>query len=141
LFWVLVAHIGIPLTVGFTFLLLAYATGPADANGCEVAAEIALDLTILSIGAVGAVFENAQLQKMFADKSEYALASISLIVVNLFFSAIVIVLRKRIYTRKLSTTINRVSAALALFFGSLTIVCIISLIVHGYHVQAIAPPK
>jgi hypothetical protein len=138
---VLVAHIGIPLTVGFTFLLLAYATGPANASGCEVAAEIALDLTILSIGAVGGVFENVQLQKMFPDKSEYALASISLIVVNLFLSAIVIVLRKRIYTRQLSIAANRISAGCALFCGSLTIVCIISLIVHGYHVQAIATSK
>ena len=39
LVWVLVAHIGIPLTVGFTFLLLAYADGSRQCervrSGCR----------------------------------------------------------------------------------------------------------
>lgn len=132
----LAAHIFIPLIIGLAFMVLSYATGPAI-TWSQVAAETGLDLAILSIGATGAVFENARLIQMFKNDGNAMLAGIGVMALNLLFSAFVIVLRKRIYETKPGTGHPRSCGFLALLCGALTVVSISTIVVAAYRVRAV----
>jgi hypothetical protein len=88
--WFLLAHIGLPLLFGIAFIIFSAAVDPR-ADGWDVLVETALDLTILSLGATGAIFDNQRVEQAFGSNS--ALVAIAMIAVNLVFSAIIVMAR------------------------------------------------
>ncbi|HEX4378455.1 MAG TPA: hypothetical protein VH022_00340 [Candidatus Acidoferrum sp.] len=88
--WFLLAHIGLPLLFGTAFIIFSAAVDPR-ADGWDVLVETALDLTILSLGATGAIFDNLRVEQAFGSNS--ALVAIAMIAVNLIFSAIIVMAR------------------------------------------------
>ncbi len=79
--------------------------------------ECALDLSILSLGATGAVFDNAKVTQVFGLNA--ALLAIALIAVNLVFSSI-IVMAKAHAIRK-HTHFSLTSGILTLSLGAFTL--------------------
>ena len=88
--WFLLAHIGLPLLFGIAFIIFSAAVDPR-ADGWDVLVETALDLTILSLGATGAIFDNQRVEQAFGSNS--ALVAIAMIAVSLIFSAIIVMAR------------------------------------------------
>jgi hypothetical protein len=91
--WFLLAHIGLPLFFGLAFVIFSAAVSPTM-PGWDVLVETAQDLTILSLGATGAIFDNARVEQAFGSNS--ALVAISVIAVNLIFSSVIVFARSRI---------------------------------------------
>jgi hypothetical protein len=114
--WFLLAHIGLPLGFGIAFVIFSAATAP-DSEGWDVIAEAALDLTILSLGATGAVFDNPRVEQAFgANSAEVAMAMIA---ANLILSAIIVFARARVARRREHFTLT--GAILTVFLGVLTL--------------------
>jgi hypothetical protein len=114
--WFLLAHIGLPLGFGIAFVIFSAATGPGS-DGWDVLAETALDLTILSLGAAGAVFDNPRVEQAFGSNS--AEVAITMIAVNLILSAIIVLVRARVVRRKAHFTFW--GGIIVVFLGALTL--------------------
>jgi hypothetical protein len=80
----------LPLLFGIAFIIFSAAVDPR-ADGWDVLVETALDLTILSLGATGAIFDNQRVEQAFGPNS--ALVAIAMIAVNLVFSAVIVMAR------------------------------------------------
>ena len=114
--WFLLAHIGLPLLFGVAFIIFSAAVNPRT-DGWDVLVETALDLTILSLGATGAIFDNQRVEQAFGSNS--ALVAISMIAVNLIISA-VIVMARAIAIRK-GEHFSFLGGIMVLFLGLLTL--------------------
>jgi hypothetical protein len=110
--WFLLAHIGLPLFFGTAFVIFSAAVLPS-LGGWDVLAETAQDLAILSLGATGAIFDNAQVEGAFGSNS--ALVAISVIAVNLVFSAMIVFARSRVI--KAGKHFGLTGGILVLFLG------------------------
>jgi hypothetical protein len=88
--WFLLAHIGLPLLFGIAFIIFSAAVDPR-ADGWDVLVETALDLSILSLGATGAIFDNQRVEQAFGSNS--ALVAIAMIAVTLVFAAVIVMAR------------------------------------------------
>jgi hypothetical protein len=75
MWWFILAHIGLPVGFGIVFIIISAATGRRS-DEWDVLAETALDLTILSLGATGAVFENPQVARAFGAESAIVAATV-----------------------------------------------------------------
>jgi hypothetical protein len=114
--WYLLAHIGLPLGFGVAFVIFSAATGPSREDW-DVLADAAQDLTILSLGATGAVFDNPRVEQAFGSNSvQLALAMVA---VNLILSATVVLARARVARRYAHFTFW--SAIIVLFLGALSL--------------------
>ena len=111
--WVLLAHIGLPLLFGIGFVIINAAIEPRSGNW-DVLAKTALDLTILSLGATGAIFDNARVEQAFGANS--VLVAIAVIGVD-FILAAVIVAMKSSNIRK-AANFSLAGGILVLFVGS-----------------------
>lgn len=125
--WSLLAHIGLPLAFGIAFLIFSAAVLAAVA-GWGVLVETAQDLAILGLGATGAIFDNVKVEQAFGANS--ALLAISVIAVNLIFSAIIVFMRAA--GIKENTAFSFRSGIIALFFGFMTLVLTASVLVWAY---------
>jgi hypothetical protein len=114
--WFLLAHIGLPLLFGVAFIIFSAAVNPRT-DGWDVLVETALDLTILSLGATGAIFDNQRVEQAFGSNS--ALVAISMIAVNLIISS-VIVMARAIAVRE-SKHFSFLGGIMVLFLGLLTL--------------------
>ena len=114
--WFLLAHIGLPLAFGIAFVIFSAATGPGS-DGWDVFAETALDLTILSLGATGAVFDNPRVEQAFGTNS--AEVAMTMIAIYLILSALIVLLRARVVRSRRHFTFW--SGIMVLFLGALTL--------------------
>jgi hypothetical protein len=114
--WFLLAHIGLPLLFGIAFVIFSAAVNPRT-DGWDVLVETALDLTILSLGATGAIFDNSKVSQVFGPNA--ALVAILVIAVNLIFSSIIVMARAKAIQN--ATHFKFLGGILALFLGVLTL--------------------
>ena len=87
----LLAHIGIPFVAGIILLLVVAATEkePIAWSNCN---DIALDLTILSIGANGGIFVNPTLIKHWGDRTP--VYGILVVLLDLLFAGVLVYIRR-----------------------------------------------
>ncbi len=125
--WFLLAHIGLPLFFGAAFVIFSAAVSPSLA-GWDVLVETAQDLTILSLGATGAIFDNARVEQAFGSNS--ALVAIGVIAINLIFSAVIV------FARAAAIKENRhfsfIGGMMVLFVGFLTLGLTAGVLVWAY---------
>jgi hypothetical protein len=114
--WFILAHIGLPVGFGIVFVIISAATGPRS-DEWDVLAETALDLTILSLGATGAVFENPQVERAFGTESGVVAATV--IVVNLILFSLIVLTRAIVVRRNQHFTFWR--GIMVMFLGALTL--------------------
>jgi hypothetical protein len=125
--WFLLAHIGLPLFFGTAFVIFSAAVSPA-LDGWDILVETAQDLAILSLGATGAIFDNAQVEHAFGPNS--ALLAISVVAVDLIFSAIIVFARSR--ALRANSHFSFWSGILVLFLGVLTLAGTAGVLVWSY---------
>jgi len=125
--WFLLAHIGLPLLFGVAFVIFSAAVTPSSA-GWDVLAETAQDLTILGLGATGAIFDNARVEQSFGSNS--AAVAIAIIAVNLIFSALIVLARATAI--KGNTHFSLFRGILVLFVGVLTLGITTGVLVWAY---------
>ena len=82
----------------------------------------------MGLGATGAIFDNVKVEQAFGANS--ALLAISVIAVNLIFSAIIVFMRAA--GIKENTAFSLRSGIIALFFGFMTLVLTASVLVWAY---------
>jgi hypothetical protein len=114
--WFLLAHMGLPVGFGLVFLIFSAATARDD-DGWDVLAEAALDLTILALGATGAVFDNSQVEKAFG--SNAAEVAMAVIAINLVLSAVIVFIKSRIVRRHAHFDLR--SGIIVMFVGVLAV--------------------
>ena len=114
--WFLLAHIGLPLFFGLAFVIFSAAVSPST-PGWDLLVETAQDLTILSLGATGAIFDNARVEQAFGSNS--ALVAISVIAVNLVFSSVIVFARSLVVKEGRHFTFA--GGIILLFLGFLTL--------------------
>ena len=114
--WLLLAHIGIPVFFGIAFLIFSSAVLPS-VEGWESLNETAQDLTILSLGATGAIFDNLRVQEAFG--SNAALVAVAVIAINLILAATIVLIRSHAIRRGKTVTLAR--GIMTLFLGVLTL--------------------
>lgn len=112
--WFLLAHIGLPLFFGTAFVIFSAAASPS-VLGWDILVETAQDLAILSLGATGAIFDNARVEQAFGSNS--ALLVISLIAIELIFSSIIVFARAKVARESQSLA----GGTMVLFLGFLTL--------------------
>jgi hypothetical protein len=114
--WFILAHIGLPVGFGVVFVIISAATAPRS-DEWDVLAETALDFTILSLGATGAVFENPQVARAFGTES--AIVAATVIVVNLILFSLIVLARAIVVRRNGHFKFWR--GILVMFLGVLTL--------------------
>jgi len=125
--WLLLAHIGLPLFFGTAFVIFSAAVSPS-VEGWDVLVDTAQDLTILGLGATGAIFDNSKVEQAFGANS--ALVAITVIAINLVFSALIVLFRARaIRNQKHFTFWNGI---MMLFLGLLTLTVTAGVLVFAY---------
>jgi hypothetical protein len=97
-------------------------------GGWDVLVETAQDLAILSLGATGAIFDNARVEQAFGPNS--ALLAISVIAVNLIFSALIVFARAKAI--KEAKHFSFFGGILVLFLGFLALGCTAGVLVWAY---------
>jgi hypothetical protein len=109
----LLAHLGIPFLAGLVFLFMTAAsdTHPLSLDSCN---DVALDFTILSIGANGAIFLNPRLVAHWKELT--GVYGIVVVLVNLFLASFLVYRRR---WRQGPTTTWQ--AYVDLFFGVLAL--------------------
>ncbi len=125
--WFLLAHIGLPLFFGTAFIIFSAAVLPSM-DGWDVLVETAQDLAILSLGATGAIFDNARVEQAFGPNS--ALLAISVVAVNLIFSAIIVFARAKAI--KGNEHFSFFGGIIVLFLGFLALGCTAGVLVWSY---------
>ena len=123
--WVLLAHIGVPFLFGLSFVGFSAFASKGNPTW-DLAAESALDLAILSIGATGALFENARLLATFQAQS--ALVAVTVIAINFLLTAAIVGVR-RFALPGVKTGMT------CLILGGLTIGVIAGVVMLGYKQQ------
>src|SRR5580704_3007254 len=124
---VILAHLGIPLFFGIAFVIFTSAVA-APAEGWENLLETALDLTILSLGATGAIFDNAKVAQTFGQNS--ALLAVTVIAVDLIAGAILVLIRARAVRRQIPVPFR--NAIIGLSLGAVTLFAPVAVIVWSY---------
>jgi hypothetical protein len=107
---------GLPVAFGLVFLIFSAATAQDD-DGWDLLAEAALDLTILGLGATGAVFDNPRVEHAFG--SNAAEVAMAVIAIDLILSAIIVFIKARIVRRH--AHFNLRSGIIVMFLGVLAI--------------------
>lgn len=125
--WFLPAHIGLPMFFGIAFIIFSAAV-MLSVDGWEVLVETAQDLTILSLGATGAIFDNPRVELAFGSNS--ALVAIAVIAVNLIVSAVVVFIRARATRR--AAPVSFAGGIITLFVAALTLGVPVLVIVWAY---------
>jgi hypothetical protein len=125
--WFLLAHVGLPFFFGAAFVIFSAAVSPVVA-GWDVLVEAAQDLAILSLGATGAVFDNARVEQAFGANS--ALVAITLVAVELIFSAIIVFIKARAIRGGRHFSFS--GGIMVLFLGFLTLAVMASVLVWAY---------
>jgi hypothetical protein len=93
--------------------------------------ETALDLAILGIGATAAIFENPTIVAAFKEHS--AEVGIGVIAVDLFFSALIVLIRRYIFP---DTTRKLIWGIAAMTLGVCAILATSSVLAYSYRVAA-----
>jgi hypothetical protein len=125
--WVILAHLGIPVFFGVAFLIFTIAVAPPS-EGWETLLDASLDLTILSLGATGAIFDNAKVAQTFGANS--ALVAVTVIAVDLIAASILVLIRAR--TMRSHVPVSGWHGIIALFIGMVTLLAPIAVIVWSY---------
>ena len=124
----LLAHLGIPFLAGLVFLFMTAAsdTHPLSRESCN---DVALDFTILSIGANGAIFLNPRLVTHWKELT--GVYGIVVVLVNLLLASFLVYRRR---WRQEPTT--WVQAYVDLFFGILALTVTTMVFYVGYNGSA-----
>jgi hypothetical protein len=124
----LLAHLGIPFLAGLVFLFMTAAsdTHPLSLESCN---DVALDFTILSIGANGAIFLNPRLITHWKDLA--GVYGILVVLVNLLLASFLVYRRR---WRQEPTT--NLQAYIDLFFGVLALTVTTMVFYVGYNGSA-----
>ncbi len=125
--WLILAHLGIPVLFGVAFLIIIIAVTP-PAEGWEKLLEAALDLTILSLGATGAIFDNERVAQAFGANS--ALVAVTVIAADLIAASILVLIRAR--TTRSQEPVSVSHGIIALFLGMITLLAPVGVIVWSY---------
>jgi hypothetical protein len=114
--WVILAHLGIPLLFAIAFVIFSEAVTPPT-NDWQNLLESALDLTILSLGATGAIFDNGKVEQTFGSNS--ALLAVTVIAIDLIAAATLVLIRARTLRGQLHVSL--LGGIIALSLGTLTL--------------------
>lgn len=116
--WLLLSHIGLPALFGLAFVVFSMlpTQGPLT---WEMAIEIGLDLAILSIGAIGALFGNPLLVGAYGGEHAVLLA-LAVLGINFILSGILLFMKRH----AIEHDIGRGIGTAALIIGALTIIVV-----------------
>jgi hypothetical protein len=116
--WLLLSHIGLPALFGLAFVVFSMlpTRGPLT---WHMAIEIGLDLAILSIGAIGALFGNPILVGAYGGEHAVLLA-LAVLGVNFVLSGILLFMKRH----ALDHEIGREIGTAALIIGALTVIVV-----------------
>jgi hypothetical protein len=139
MFWALLAHIVVPgiVVLSFAGFSLAARRTPITWN---YAIDIAVDLTILAIGATGALFVDPKLIGAFGQNN--ALVALTVMVINIGLASILMLFRRRVCIGDEATPPNPVSpriGLLALFIGVMALFVVGSVVAWSYLRPPISP--
>ena len=121
------AHIGLPLLFGIGFVIINAAVEPRS-DDWDVLVKTALDLAILSLGATGAIFDNARVEQAFGTNS--ILVAIAIIGADFVLAAIIVAVRSA-YIRK-AAHFSFIGGILVLSVGSLTLGMTVGVLAWAY---------
>ena len=132
MFWALLAHIVVPgmVILSFAGFSLAARRTPITWN---YAIDLAVDLTILAIGATGALFVDPRLIATFGQNN--ALVALGVMVTNICLASVLMLFRRRVCIGDEATPPNPVSPRLgiaALFIGVMALFVVGSIVAWSY---------
>jgi hypothetical protein len=131
MFWVLLAHIGIPFIFGLVFMLFSIMSSPTPPSWA-VALDTAFDLAILGIGATAAIFENPIVVAAFREHA--AEVGIIVIAVDSLFFALIALIRRYVFEK---TQHKLRWGVAAMTFGIFALLATSSVLAYSYHVVAV----
>jgi hypothetical protein len=139
MFWALLGHVGVPWIVGVAFAIFALATERRPFTW-NIAVEIGIDFTILSIGAVGALFDDPRLIQHFGDKN--ALIGVTVAVFNVFLGSVLMLFKRSaaLGSEALpAKTVSPTAGIAAIFVGFLSLFVVGAAVASGYRQPQVQP--
>lgn len=139
MFWALLAHIVVPglVILSFAGFSLAARRTPITWN---YAIDIAVDLTILAIGATGALFVDPKLLGAFGPNS--ALVALTVMVLNIALASVLMLFRRRVFVGDEANPPQPVSVKTGIAALSLGVMalCIVGFVVAWSYLRPAMPP-
>ena len=120
MFWFLLAHIGLPTLFGLVFMIFSVlpTRGPLS---WDIGLEVGLDMAVLSIGAIGALFANPILVGRYGGAHAVLLA-LAVLGINFILSGILFGIKW--FALNANVTIGWKLGSAAIYIGALTLIVV-----------------